>query len=121
MKVVHLVEDSDGTSHFADAEIRCDLVDFAPPAPPIPVSAAESCQRYLFVQLPGDWSGARHPSPRRQVAFCLAGRLRIEAGDGEHRVIGAGDVWRMEDVSGTGHTTSVVGGEPVSIAIVQLE
>ena len=60
------------------------------------------------------------PSPRRQVAFCLSGRLRVDAGDGEMREFGAGAIWRMEDVSGSGHTTTVIGDEDVRLAIVQL-
>ena len=66
------------------------------------------------------WDGAKHPSPRRQVAFCLAGRLRVQAGDGEVREFGAGAIWRMEDVRGSGHTTTVLGEADVRLAIVQL-
>jgi hypothetical protein len=44
----------------------------------------------------------------------------VEAGDGEVREFGAGAIWRMEDVSGSGHTTTVLGEEDVRLAIVQL-
>jgi len=54
------------------------------------------------------------------VAFCLSGRLRVEAGDGAVREFGAGAIWRMEDVSGSGHTTTVLGEADVRLAIVQL-
>ena len=43
-----------------------------------------------------------------------------DAGDGEMREFGAGAIWRMEDVSGSGHTTTVIGDEDVRLAIVQL-
>ncbi|GGC17692.1 hypothetical protein GCM10011363_37810 [Marivita lacus] len=36
------------------------------------------------------------------------------------REFGAGAIWRMEDVAGSGHTTTVLGDEDVRLAIVQL-
>ncbi len=53
-------------------------------------------------------------------SFCLSGRLRVVVGDGEAREFGAGAIWRMEDVTGSGHTTTVLGDEDVRLAIVQL-
>ena len=84
-------------------------------------SEPEVCANLRYLILPAGWGGAQHPSPRRQVAFCLSGRLRVEAGDGEIREFGAGAIWRMEDVSGDGHTTTVLGDEDVKLAIVQFE
>ena len=84
-------------------------------------SEPETCTNIRYLVLPVGWGGARHPSPRRQLAFCLSGRLRVEAGVGEVREFGVGAIWRMEDVSGEGHTTTVLGDEDVKLAIVQLE
>lgn len=120
MPVLHLTEDARGISHFSDLSLPLDRGVFAPPAPPMPISRTEACQGLLYLILPAGWGGAKHPSPRRQVAFCLSGRLRVEAGDGEIREFGAGAIWRMEDVAGTGHTTTVLGDEDVRLAIVQL-
>jgi quercetin dioxygenase-like cupin family protein len=120
MPVLHLAEDADGVSHFIDAAVPLDPGAFAPPAPPMPVSATEAATGLLYLILPAGWGGAKHASPRRQVAFCLSGRLRVEAGDGQVREFGAGAIWRMEDVSGSGHTTTVLGDEDVRLAIVQL-
>lgn len=120
MPVLHLTEDADGISHFNDLDVALDAGNFAPPAPPMPISATEPCAGLLYLILPAGWGGAQHPSPRRQVAFCLSGRLRVEAGDGEVREFGAGAIWRMEDVNGSGHTTTVLGDEDVRLAIVQL-
>lgn len=120
MPVLHLSEDDAGLSHFSDVAIPLDPNAFAPPAPPMPISGVEPATGLLYLILPAGWGGAQHPSPRRQVAFCLSGRLRVEAGTGEVREFGAGAVWRMEDVAGTGHTTTVIGDEEVRLAIVQL-
>ena len=120
MKFLHLTEDPEGISHFADVEFTFASEHFAPPAPEMPISTSEPCTQMLFIILPVGWGGAKHRSPRRQVAFCLSGRLRVVAGDGEAREIGVGGIWRMEDTTGSGHTTSVLGKEDVHLAIVQL-
>jgi hypothetical protein len=120
MPVLHLTEGADGLSHFSDLHVPLSPGSFAPPAPPMPVSDVEPATGLLHLVLPAGWCGAQHPSPRRQVAFCLSGRLRVEAGDGAVREFGAGAIWRMEDVAGTGHTTTVIGREDVRLAIVQL-
>jgi quercetin dioxygenase-like cupin family protein len=120
MLVLHLTEDAAGISHFVDLDVPLDTGAFAPPAPAMPISATEKATGLLYLILPAGWGGAQHPSPRRQVAFCLSGRLRVEAGDGEVREFGAGAIWRMEDVAGAGHTTTVLGDDDVRLAIVQL-
>ena len=120
MAVLHLTEGPDGLSRFSDLQVPLSPGGFAPPAPSMPLSEVEPATGLLYLVLPAGWGGAQHPSPRRQVAFCLSGRLRVEAGDGEVREFGAGAIWRMEDVSGSGHTTTVIGSEDVRLAIVQL-
>ncbi len=120
MEYLHLTEDADGISHFAVRPISMSMADFAPPAPAMWMSETEPCSGVLHLVLPAGWGGAQHPSPRRQIAYCLSGRLRVEAGDGEVREFGAGAIWRMEDVTGEGHTTTVLGDEDVRLAIVQL-
>jgi hypothetical protein len=121
VQFLHLTEDDTGTSYFVDRDIKLAASDFAPPAPSMPISATEPASGLLFLVLPAGWGGAKHRSPRRQVAFCLAGRLRVEAGDGDIREISQGGIWRMEDVTGTGHTTTVLGPDDVQLAIVQLD
>lgn len=120
MQVLVLSEDSAGISHFSDAAVAMAPLDFAPPAPMMPVSQTEAATGVLYLVLKAGWGGAQHPSPRRQVAFCLSGRLRVQAGDGEVREFGAGAIWRMEDTRGSGHVTTVIGEEDVRLAIVQL-
>ncbi len=121
MKLVRLTEGAQGVSHFSDEEIAMTMGDFAPPAPSMWMSATEPVQNLLYLTLPAGWGGAKHPSPRKQIGFLLSGRVRVEAGDGETREMGAGGIWRMEDTRGSGHTTTIVGDDDVRMAIVQLE
>ena len=120
MQYLYLSEDDEGVSYFEDADIALAVSDFAPPAPAMLVSEPMPASRCLFLTLPVGWGGAKHRSPCRQIAFCLSGRLRVIAGDGETREISVGGIWRMEDVAGSGHKTDVTGDEPVRLAIVQL-
>lgn len=120
MPILHLTEDAEGVSHFTDANVPLQTGAFAPPAPSMPFSDIQPATGLIYLILPAGWGGAQHCSPRRQVAFCLSGRLRVEAGDGAVREFGAGAIWHMEDVTGSGHTTTVLGDEDVRLAIVQL-
>jgi quercetin dioxygenase-like cupin family protein len=121
MKYLHLFEDEAGVSHFEEKSIDLASDQFAPPAPPLLLSAGEAATRCFFLTLPAGWGGALHRSPKRQIAFCLAGRMRVEAGDGDVRETSPGGIWRMEDTTGAGHTTTVVGDDDVQLAVVQLE
>jgi len=55
-----------------------------------------------------DW----HPAPRRQWVIILRGQLEIGLSDGSLHRFGPGDARLVEDTSGKGHTTRVVGGGP---------
>jgi hypothetical protein len=63
-----------------------------------------------------DW----HPAPRRQFVIILSGQLEIGCGDGTKQVFGPGDARLVEDTTGHGHTTRVVGTEPCLTATVPL-
>ena len=63
-----------------------------------------------------DW----HPAPRRQFVIILSGQLEIGCGDGSKQTFGPGDARLVEDTTGKGHTTRVVGNEPVLTATVPL-
>ncbi|MEO1090435.1 MAG: hypothetical protein AAFX81_07380 [Pseudomonadota bacterium] len=121
MHCLCLIEDEAGVSYFDHGSFDLHVADFAPPAPPLLLSAGLAARQLLFLTLPAGWGGAKHPSPHDQIAFCLAGRLRVEAGDGEVREIEPGGIWWMRDTTGSGHTTTVLGDAPVQLAIVQLE
>ena len=63
-----------------------------------------------------DW----HPAPRRQFVIILSGQLEIGLGDGSKHVFGAGDARLVEDTTGKGHTTRVLGTQPCVTATVPL-
>jgi hypothetical protein len=63
-----------------------------------------------------DW----HPAPRRQFVIILSGQLEIGLGDGTKQVFGPGDARLVEDTTGKGHTTRVVGNERCVTATIPL-
>lgn len=119
MKVHHLYADAAGESHWRDVEVALEERSFAPPAEKILVSEAEPAAAFVFLTLQAGWNEPTHPTPRAQTLICLAGAVRVTASDGEAREIAKGDVWRMEDLTGKGHHTEVVGEEDFEAAIVQ--
>ncbi len=121
MKYARIYADSNGESHFEDVEIQLQEADFAPPAPPVNLSAFNPATVYGFVVFPADWDGDWHPAPRRQIFFILSGTGEIETSDGEVRQFGSGSIVLLEDTSGKGHCTrGAAGTGDVSTAVVQL-
>lgn len=120
MKYVRLSADAAGESHFEDRAAALASVDFAPPAPPLDVSAPEVASRFLFLSAPVGWGGGWHPVPRRQWMLYLEGEIEVEASDGEVRRFGPGSVTLVEDTTGTGHRSRVVGETAALLAVVQL-
>ena len=121
MKYVRLFEDRTGESHFEDVEAKLTSTDFAPPAPPLNVSATIPARQMLFLSVSTGWLGDWHPSPVRQFIFVVAGELELEASDGKIRRLRTGDVAFAEDVSGNGHCSRAIGNDNFSAVIVQLD
>lgn len=111
LSFARLYEDADGVSHYDDGELQLSLENYAPPADPIAVHALKNADTATFVLLPigafEDW----HPAPRRQYAVIMRGVVEVTAGDGEKRRFGPGTVVLLDDTTGQGHQTRVVGDE----------
>ena len=59
-------------------------------------------------------------TPRRQFVLGLVGELEVEVSDGEVRRFGPGSVILVEDTSGKGHLSRVVGTERSMAAAIRL-
>lgn len=117
----HLYAGADGESHWRDVAVELTETSFAPPAQSIELSQPEPAQALVFLRLRSGWDEPIHPSPKRQTLVCLSGTVEVTSSDGETRRIGAGDVWRMEDTSGKGHHTRVMGPEDFCATVVQFD
>jgi len=65
----------------------------------------------IFRETSGDYDLDWHPAPRRQYIINLDGAVQITASDGEKRIINAGEVLLVEDITGKGHLSKSVGGK----------
>src|SRR3984957_14431163 len=120
VKVQRLQANESGLSRFDTFEIEREMILFAPPAQPFPVSASTPASRFVLLQLPAGWNGECHRTPARQVLFWLAGSVRVTPGVGDAVTISAGDTWLMEDTTGSGHTTEVISPGPFESVVIQL-
>jgi quercetin dioxygenase-like cupin family protein len=121
LNVVRTYTDDQGRSRFDSYSISQTLQQFAPPADPVFVSAREAATGYVVIYVPPGWVGKPHPSPRRQILFCLSGGMRITSSSGETRMLNPGDAWLMGDTTGEGHKSEITSKEGTSVVIVQLE
>ena len=118
-KVWRVYSGSDGRSHIAEMELAMKPFHDIEGAHG-ETTAMQSTTGIAFrVAPPGyvlDW----HCAPRRQYSISLSGTAEIEVGDGTVKRIEPGDVVLAEDLTGQGHVTRVVGGQPRMYAIVPL-
>jgi quercetin dioxygenase-like cupin family protein len=120
MKYTRIYCDVDGESHFEDVYVEVAPVDFAPPASPLNLAAPLEAERAVLCEFPAEWFGDWHPTPRRQFIFQMSGELEVQVSDGEIRRFSAGSLGLLEDTSGKGHLTRVVGNSGVDAVFVQL-
>lgn len=121
MHYTRFYADENGESHVEELTVDFALTNFAPPAPPVELSAYTDACRLVFFGAPAGWYGDWHPAPRQQWVFVLAGAVEGQVSDGETRRFGQGDAFLLQDTAGKGHIIRVVGDEPTLWAVVQLE
>jgi hypothetical protein len=120
LTVLRLFVTDAGASRFDTFEIPRALRSFAPPAAPLYASELKAASGFVVVRLPTGWIGQRHPTPKRQILFCLSGKIRITPDVGEPRILATGEAWQMEDTDGGGHTTEVISEGPCDAVIIEL-
>lgn len=75
----------------------------------------------MFRTVPGSYDLDFHTAPRRQLVVNLTGAVEIEVGDGTTRQLGAGSILLAEDVTGRGHISRNIGGEPRECLFIPLD
>ena len=115
MKVVRIYTGDDNQTHFEDVDLPYTPGGESETTPPRAASQAK------FNRYPADFALDWHTAPQRQYVVTLSGQAEIEIGDGTKRQFGAGDVLLAEDLTGQGHITRVIGGQPRTTLWVALE
>ncbi|MBL8675777.1 MAG: hypothetical protein JNL07_12875 [Rhodospirillales bacterium] len=106
MRIHNLYVDDKGESHFRDIEVQWETE-----GPGGKMSKRFPATGIMFRATPGSYDYDWHPAPRRQYIINLDGAVKVTASDGESRVIGAGEVFLVEDTHGKGHCSQAVDGK----------
>lgn len=120
LSYVRLFSDVAGESHFEPLEVGMSTRNFAPPAPSFDVSEWTPATNCGFLRVPKGWTGELHPSPTRMWIFFLSGEMEFEASDGERRLGMPGKAILLEDTTGKGHLSRVIGDTDAVLAVVQV-
>ncbi len=115
MHVTRIYTGDDGQSHFEDVPI--DMVDQEMLGQ---LSAPWAATAVQFREVGGDYLLDFHCAPRRQLVVNLTGSVEIEIGSGETRVLGPGSILLAEDITGQGHISRNVDGQPRTCLFIHL-
>ena len=116
MRVTRIYTGADQQSHFEDFEIEMDdhgLIGH--------LSARHPVTHLIFRHTDSDYDYSWHNAPQRQYIVILEGGLDVEIGDGTRRVFGAGDILLAEDLTGQGHISRAVNGQPRRSLFITLD
>ena len=116
MDIVRVFTGADGQSHFEDLTVA--LEDYGMSGR---ISELWPGRGVQFRTVDGDYELDFHTAPRRQLVVNLTGSVEIEVGDGTRRVLGPGSILLAEDMTGQGHISRSVDGEPRSCLFVHLD
>ena len=94
MAIFRLYSDPDGESHIEDMKLE-DHPE---------LGAMLNVSEVRIQEFDGSRLMDYHPLPERRLIIHLSGEVEIGTSDGSKRVLRAGDIRLMEDVSGKGHT-----------------
>ena len=103
MRIHNLYVDADGESHFRDIDI-----EWAEEGRGGKLSKRLPANGIIFRRTEPDYDLDWHPAPRRQYIINLDEGVQLTASDGESRVIKAGEVILVEDVTGKGHLSKAI-------------
>src|SRR6185503_2050192 len=109
MTYTRLYATEDGESHFEQVEVELSLTDYAPPAPPLALSEMSGATEFGFMQGPSGWASDWHPASARSLFVVLSGEWEVTASDGQSQRFGVGRVLLVDDTTGKGHKSRVVG------------
>lgn len=107
---VHLYSDANRVSHFRDETVKLEST----PGPNGNDGALSSytlrgAQGAQFLALKHGAKEDWHNAPRRMFLIVLQGVSQVTASDGQVRRFGPGSMLLMDDATGKGHITEVVG------------
>lgn len=116
MKILNLYADEKGESHWREIEIAYVEENEAGA-----YSQVFPVKGLIFRRVQPTYELDFHNAPRRQYIVNLDAGVQITASDGDTRVIGAGQVFLVEDTTGKGHMSKAVDGKLRHCLYITLE
>ncbi len=120
MKITTFYATDSGESRFRDITIPFDLEREDAFGHRINFSESYASSNVHMALFPADMDQDWHNAPARQLVVVLRGGIEVETTDGECRQWQAGDVFLPADVSGRGHRTRTLGGQPARLLFAPL-
>ena len=120
LSFLRIFADETGESHAEWLDLQMSTKAFAPPAPPLDVSDPAKASTVTMLRLAPDWHGEWHPTPAKQWLFFLRGEVNVQVSDGTSCSVATGSIVLLEDTTGKGHQTTVLGAAEVITASVQV-
>lgn len=120
MRIARLYSDDAGESHFEDIEIELFATDYVSSAPSIELSNATPASQARFMSAGPGWSSDWHASSARALFFVLTGEWEVSTSVGESLRFGVGSVLLVEDLTGKGHQSRVLGDKASIAAMIEL-
>ena len=117
MQVTHIfcADDNSGDTCLGDKQI-----ELIPQGQYGSFSELQAGPGVQFREAPADYDSGWHTVPHALYLILLSGQLKITTGDGQSRVLTAGDIILAEDTQGNGHHTVALNGQPVRSVMVPL-
>ena len=103
----HLFTGPDGQTHVEEIEAKFGSASSSDSTFYKLGAAAGAELRRAAAGRVSDW----HPAPRKQYVITLSGHGELEIAGGQKIAVGPGSIELVEDVTGKGHITRVVGTE----------
>ena len=121
MRYTRLWTDHAGESHLEDlVPAYQETENYAAGVPTVGTTERLEAGVTHLVRFPAGWVGDWHPTPARQFWALLHGRMGAEVSDGVEIASGPGDCGVLEDTTGRGHKSWVIGNEDAVVVMVTL-
>jgi len=121
VRYTKIFADDQGRSRFEDVALELSPGFAAPPAQPLHQAPFLAAEGTFWLGGTADWVGeVRHPAPARVVFVLVQGECEVTVSDGTVRRFAPGNVLLLEDTTGDGHSTRIIGPNTVIVLAVRL-
>ena len=119
-RYTRLYTTADGETRFDSIDRELMPIEFVSGAPPLFLSESLIAHNVSFFGAKDGWKSDWHASSGRNLFIVLSGQWEVTSSSAETRIFAKGDVLLVEDTTGKGHISRVVGGEDSIAVLVEM-